>query len=141
MFRQNPIARLALRQVIMSKTITGLLLVFAALFFGCFLFWPIAQTLEGAFLDADGKFTLGFVAAVLHNGVYIEGLRNALLIGLASTVAAFLIAFPLAWISDRIRFPGKKLFSTLLLVPMILPPFVGAIGIKQVFGQMGALNA
>jgi iron(III) transport system permease protein len=37
--------------------------------------------------------------------------------------------------------PGKKLFSALVLVPMILPPFVGAIGIKQIFGQMGALNA
>eukprot|EP01035_Chromulina_nebulosa_P031644 gene31644-42193_t len=24
---------------------------------------------------------------------------------------------------------------------MILPPFVGAIGIKQIFGQYGALNA
>jgi iron(III) transport system permease protein len=27
------------------------------------------------------------------------------------------------------------------LVPMILPPFVGAIGIKQIFGQYGALNS
>ena len=28
-----------------------------------------------------------------------------------------------------------------MLVPMILPPFVGAIGIKQIFGQYGAVNA
>src|SRR5207248_1351360 len=27
------------------------------------------------------------------------------------------------------------------LVPMILPPFVGAIGLRQIFGQYGALNA
>jgi iron(III) transport system permease protein len=47
----------------------------------------------------------------------------------------------LAWIADRFLFPGKTLFSALILVPMILPPFVGAIGIKQILGQQGALNA
>jgi iron(III) transport system permease protein len=52
-----------------------------------------------------------------------------------------LIALPLAWIADRFLFPGKTLFSALILVPMILPPFVGAIGIKQILGQQGALNA
>ena len=52
-----------------------------------------------------------------------------------------LIALPLAFISDRFVFPGKGLLGSIILVPMILPPFVGAIGIKQIFGQYGALNA
>src|SRR5262249_25073540 len=34
-----------------------------------------------------------------------------------------------------------KLFSALVLAPLILPPFVGAIGIKKIFGQLGSLNA
>src|SRR5258708_40266097 len=48
---------------------------------------------------------------------------------------------PLAWLSDRYEFPGKKIFGALVLAPLILPPFVGAIGIKKIFGQAGALNA
>ena len=35
-------------------------------------------------------------------------------------------------------FPCKGFLNSAVLVPMILPPFVGAIGIKQIFGQYGA---
>ena len=59
----------------------------------------------------------------------------------ATTTLALLIALPLAVVSDRLLFPGKNLLGSLVLVPMILPPFVGAIGIKQIFGQYGAFNA
>ena len=52
-----------------------------------------------------------------------------------------LLALPLAVVSDRFVFPGKSLLGSFVLVPMILPPFVGAIGIKQIFGQYGAFNA
>src|SRR5690606_14202942 len=54
---------------------------------------------------------------------------------------ALLLAVPLAVLSDRFRFPGRSLLGSLVLIPMILPPFVGAIGIKQIFGPYGALNA
>ena len=37
---------------------------------------------------------------------------------------ALLIALPLAFISDRFVFPGKGLLGSIILVPMILPPFV-----------------
>jgi len=38
------------------------------------------------------------------------------------------------------RFKGKSIFQGLLLVPLIMPPFVGAIGIKQIFARFGSLN-
>ena len=55
-------------------------------------------------------------------------------------VLAALIALPLAVLSDRFVFPGKALLGSLVLVPMILPPFVGAIGIKAMLGQAGAVQ-
>ncbi len=57
------------------------------------------------------------------------------------TALAIVLALPLAFLSDRFTFPGKGILSGLVLVPMILPPFVGAIGIKQILGQAGALNS
>lgn len=116
-------------------------LTLLAILFGAFLFWPLWQTLKGAFFNADGGFTLAYAIGVFRNPVYLEGLRNALGLAIASTLLTLAISMPLAFISDRYLFPGKKWFSALLLVPMILPPFVGAIGIKQILGQMGALNA
>ncbi len=61
-------------------------------------------------------------------------------IGLASTIAASLIALPLAYFVARLRFPGKSFLSGLLLVPLLLPPFVGAVGLRQMLGSEGVLN-
>ena len=125
----------------MSKPFAWIVWLLTAAFFACFFVWPIGTTVAGAFFDADRKFTFDFVAEVFRNRIYLEGLRNAFLLAVASTVATLAIALPLAFVADRFEFPGKKLLSALVLVPMILPPFVGAIGIRQMFGQYGAFNA
>jgi iron(III) transport system permease protein len=79
--------------------------------------------------------------AALAHPVYQEGLRNAFAIAVVSTVLATLIAVPLAWIGARYRFPGQRWLEPLALGPLILPPFVGAIGVAQLFGQYGAVNS
>jgi iron(III) transport system permease protein len=125
----------------MSKPFAWFVYALTLAFFGCFFIWPIGTTVGGAFFDADRRFTFDFVAEVFRNRIYLEGLGNALFLGVTSTVATLAIALPLAFIADRFEFPGKKLLSGLLLVPLILPPFVGAIGIRAMLGQNGALNA
>ncbi len=125
----------------MSKTFAWIVYALTAAFFGAFFVWPISTTVGGAFLDADGKWTFAFVAEVFRNRIYLEGLSNSFFLAVASTVATLAFALPLALIADRCEFPGKKLLSAIILVPMILPPFVGAIGIRQILGQYGALNA
>jgi iron(III) transport system permease protein len=121
----------------------GSLAVFAltALFFLIFFALPIGETLGGAFWKPGGGFTLAYVVEVFRNPIYVEGLVNSVLMAVLSTALTLAFALPLALITDRFLFPGKSLFSALILVPMILPPFVGAIGVKQILGQEGALNA
>ena len=125
----------------MSQSFARIVFAFTALFFAAFFVWPILQILKGGFIDADGNLTFTYLAAVLSDPVYLGGLRTSFLLACTTTSIALLIALPLAFISDRYLFPGKGLLSSLVLIPMILPPFVGAIGIKQIFGQYGALNA
>lgn len=115
--------------------------LFTAAFFALFFVWPIFVALGGAFVGSDGKFTLDYIAEVFRNPIYLEGLWNSFLMGVFSTVLAAVIALPLAVISDRYLFPGKSLLGALILIPMIMPPFVGAIGVKQILGQQGAFNA
>jgi len=118
-------------------------LVFAltALFFLFFFALPIWRTLNGAFHLPDGQFTMAYVIEVFRNPIYLEGLWNSVLMAIFSTVLTAMIALPMAFVTDRFIFPAKGLFSALILIPMILPPFVGAIGVKQILGQEGALNA
>jgi iron(III) transport system permease protein len=103
------------------------------------LVWPLAWVIRGGFLE-DGGFTLRFLAGVFRNPVYVEGLIRSLWIAVGTTTLVLLIAVPLAWMANRYQFPGKPLFQALLLVPMILPPFVGAIGFQQIFGVYGSFN-
>jgi iron(III) transport system permease protein len=110
-------------------------------FLGVFLVWPVFEGVMGAFVDPAGRVSMAYLTEVFRNPIYLEGLRNALLMGVGSTVVALAISLPLAWVGDRFDFPGKSWLTGLALAPMVLPPFVGAIGVRAVFGKMGALNA
>jgi iron(III) transport system permease protein len=125
----------------MSRNFARAVLALAAAFFAAFFIWPILLILKGGFVDADGRVTFRFLEALLSDPIILEGLRNSFLIAAAATCLAALVALPLAVITDRFRFPGKGLFGSLVLVPMILPPFVGAIGVRQILGQYGAVNS
>ena len=125
----------------MSPPFARIVFGLTAAFFAAFFVWPVLQILQGGFVDADGHLTFAYLRALLADPVYLDGLLNSLLLACATTVLALLFALPLAVLSDRYVFPGKPALGSLVLVPMILPPFVGAIGIKQIFGQYGALNA
>jgi iron(III) transport system permease protein len=104
-----------------------------------FFLVPLFSVIKGGFFT-DGGFTLTYLKGVFSNPIYREGLINSFWIGLGTTLLASVIALPLAWLANRFDFPFKSALSALLLVPMILPPFVGAIGFQQIFGQYGVLN-
>lgn len=111
---------------------------------GVFLLYPILLTVRGGFYEdagAQSGFTLDHLRLVLADPSLREGLINALLIAACTTVLSILIAMPLAVLGANFRWRGKAIWNALILVPLILPPFVGAIGMKMVFGRYGALNA
>ena len=125
----------------MSRNLARLVFTLTLLFFGAFFLWPIGQIVQGGFVDADGRLTFAYLGSLLTDPVYLGGLANSFLLALTSTTFALLLALPLAYVSDRFVYPAKSWLGSLILVPMILPPFVGAIGIRQILGQYGALNA
>ena len=104
------------------------------------LLLPILMVVRGGFWE-DGHLTLRYLAGVFRNPVYVKGLAHSLGIACGTTALCLAVSVPLAWIAHRFDFAGKSLLSALVLVPMILPPFVGAIGLSQLLGQYGALNA
>jgi iron(III) transport system permease protein len=119
-------------------------LLFLALFFGCFLIYPLIGLLGGAFflIDAQGNktFTLSFFRLLIENRLYRLSLVNSFEIAFLSTGFTALVSIPLAVLFTRYRFPGRELLRPALLAPLILPPFVGALGIKHIFARFGALN-
>jgi len=125
----------------MSQKFARLVLLVTLGLFGAFFLWPLLQILRGGFVDADGRLTFAYLGALLTNPLYQHGLANAFALATVTTLLTLLVALPLAVAADRWDFPAKGLLGALLLVPLILPPFVGAIGVRQILGQSGALNS
>jgi len=124
------------RRNIPSKLImTGLFAFFAA-----FLIYPIWLTVQGGFESRTGGFTMHHIWIVFEDPVLRNGFLNALGIAVCTTLVCLIIALPLATLAARYTFPFKGVFSAMVLVPLILPPFVGAIGLHHLLGTYGALN-
>ncbi|MBT4583720.1 MAG: iron ABC transporter permease [Phycisphaerae bacterium] len=109
-------------------------------FFGAFLIYPIWLTVQGGFEGREGGFTLHHIWSVFDDPVLRSGFINAVGIAICTTLACLVISLPLASLAARCNFPGKGIFSALVLVPLILPPFVGAIGLHHLLGKYGAVN-
>lgn len=110
-----------------------------------FLVYPILLTVYGAFVTTNSagetNFSLAHIAMVFEDPRLRGGLLNSLKIAATTTTLTILIGLPLAVLGARYRFPFKPFFNAAILVPLILPPFVGAIGLKALLGREGALNA
>lgn len=109
-------------------------------FFAVFLVWPVLSILSTGFSDPSGKFTLEYLSLVMGDPVVQRGLFNSLVIAVSTTSLAVVIALPLALISVKFDFPGRTLISGLMLLPLVLPPFVGAMGMRFVLSRFGPLT-
>ncbi len=118
----------------------GLFLLLLAVLLA-FLVWPILLTVRGGFTTPSGDFTLYYLKTVFADPVWVAGLLNSLLIALCTTALCIVVTLPLALLCAIGDFPGQKLATALVLVPLILPPFVGAIGMRAILGRFGALNS
>ena len=100
------------------------------------LVYPMWEVLRGG-VRVDGEWTLYFVGHVFAQPEYRDGLVNSFGIAVATTVLVVAISLPLALVASRFDFRGKALLSGVVLLPMVLPPFVGAIGLRQILGTYG----
>jgi len=115
----------------------SVMLIVASL--GIFLVWPMAHVVTRSFWD-DRGFTLLYVAGLFTNSVHLQAGLTSFLIAACVTLCCVGVAMPMAWLFARRSFPGKAVWSGLLLLPMILPPFVSAVGMKIIFSRAGALS-
>jgi len=113
---------------------------FLYLFFAIFLIWPIIQIVKTGFTRPNGAFTFDYFLLIFKDPNLLLGLRNAGNVAILVTLLTLLISVPLALISVRHTFPLSKILPGLLLVPLVLPPFVGAIGMQIVLGRYGPLT-
>ena len=76
----------------------------------------------------------------LSTGLLREAFWNSIYVAAMTVVLASLIAVPLATMLARYRFRGAALIHTLGVVPLVMPPFVGAVAMQLIYGRNGTIN-
>lgn len=86
--------------------------------------------------------TLSFywLGTVLGNAKLMGYLLNGVALACVTTLLCLVLAVPLAALRARCSFRGQGVLGVLVLVPLILPPFVGALAIERILGPYGMLN-
>jgi iron(III) transport system permease protein len=110
------------------------------LFLTLFLIVPVGMVIYVAFADGGGGFTLGHFKSFFQLSLMQESFWNSLYVAAMSVVFASIIALPLAYFTARFRFRGALLIQTLGVLPLIMPPFVGAVAMQLIFGRSGSVN-
>lgn len=105
-----------------------------------FLLVPIGTVFYTAFVNSDGSFTLGHFFGFFNQPLMQEAFFNSLYVAGWSSLIASLIAVPLAYFTVRFDFKGALIIQTLGILPLIMPPFVGAVAMQLIFGRSGSIN-
>src|SRR4051794_7790012 len=115
-------------------------LMIVALFLLTFLIVPILRVMAAAFTAPDGGVTLVHFGDFFRTALLREAFWNSIYVGVMTVALASAIAVPLAVILARYRFRGAALIHTLGVLPLVMPPFVGAVAMQLIWGRNGAIN-
>src|SRR6186713_2227527 len=111
-----------------------------AAFLLAFLVVPVAAVFYTAFLSGAGGFTLTHFQTFFGISLMRESFWNSLYVAGMSVAFATAIAVPLAYFTVRFRSRGALLIQTLGVLPLVMPPFVGAVAMQLIFGRSGSVN-
>ena len=105
---------------------------------------PLAALLfQGFTNESQGRlqFTWHYVSAVFVEGGYWSALANTFIVAIAASLLATLLGVPLAWTIARTDVPAKRWLEQLVVLPMFIPPFVGAFAwLLMAAPRIGLLN-
>ena len=119
----------------------GVVALFIGLFLLVFLVVPVLQVIYVAFQDPNtGALTLINFIDFFRTSLFQESFFNSLYVAAMAVVVSSIFALPLAYFTTRFNFGGALLIQTLGFVPLIMPPFVGAVAMTLLFGANGSVN-
>ncbi len=109
----------------------------------CILGFLIVIPVASVFYDSitwQGNLTLDHYKRFFDTPYLQECLLNSLWVAVACAFFSSLIGIPMAYFLGRFDLPRRNLLTSLATMPLIMPPFVGALSFKFIFGNHGTFN-
>lgn len=116
-------------------------MILISLFLLLFLIVPVGKVVFVAFMDVTtGGFTLVNFKDFFSTALFRESFVNSLYVGIMTVLVASVFSMPLAYFTSRFEFKGAAVIQSLGVIPLIMPPFVGAVAMMMLFGRNGSIN-
>lgn len=107
-------------------------------FLGAVVYPSLTLVWQG--LARDGRLSLANLAAVLGDADSWHVLWNSLYVSAWTTVLGGAIGTGLALLVARTDLPARRVFRTALMLPYLIPPFIGALAWLALAGPVGFVN-
>jgi iron(III) transport system permease protein len=106
-----------------------------------FLIYPLFDVFKYSFLDKEtGKASLSNWKEFFSRAYYIKAFSHSMIVALATTFFAALLGIPLGFFTTRYKIRGTTLLTTLSVLALLSPTFIGAYSWITMLGNNGFLR-
>jgi len=106
-----------------------------------YVIFPLYKTFTQSVVDKEGNLSFAnyfeFFFSSTGSTANIEALWNSVYISIISVITCAIVGVTMAFLLERYDFPGRKILSVLVLVPMALPPLIGSLSFSFLYGESG----
>lgn len=95
--------------------------------------FPLAYLLWGTVTIGGG------VLSTVASGDVAGPMSRSLLLATSAAAAATLLGTSMAWLVVRTDVPGRRLWRLVVALPLVIPSYVGAAGLRAAFGPGGLI--
>ncbi|USG66974.1 iron ABC transporter permease [Brevibacillus ruminantium] len=103
-----------------------------------YVIYPLWETFVAS-IQVEGETTwknyIRFFS--LEHTANLEALWTSIYISVLSVITCGIVGVTMAFLLERYEFPGRKILSVLVLVPMALPPLIGVLSFTFLYGESG----
>ena len=104
-----------------------------------FILYPLFRVIAMSVFQ-DGRFSLSVLGEVFASWYLRRAFLNSVMMGALTAVFGAIIGFLFAFSVSRTDIPLKKFLHIMAIIPIISPPFIGALSIIMLFGNNGLIT-
>jgi iron(III) transport system permease protein len=117
----------------------SLIMATAVAVVGWLVLYPLAILFAMGWRAEDGTLTFANYRSVLTEPGLVSALVNSLIISVATTAVALVLALPMAWAVARTAMPGRSFVRLSVLVAFVIPNFISVIAWILLLGPNAGL--
>jgi len=104
-----------------------------------FILYPLFRVIAMSVFP-EGRFSLSVMREVIASWYMRQAFLNSVMMGSLTAVFGVIVGFLFAFSLSRTDIPFKKFFHIIAIIPIISPPFIGALSIIMLFGNNGLIT-